>query len=100
MVTSYEIVLADTKAFQQLRWKYVVVDEGHRLKNYNSKLLRELRLISHREANRLLLTGVCGGGAWSVQGLWVGSEVEVCVCLCADHSMQKRRGLAAMMQIP
>ncbi|KAK9806599.1 hypothetical protein WJX73_007101 [Symbiochloris irregularis] len=55
VVTSYEIVLADAKALQSFHWKYVVVDEGHRLKNYNSKLLRELRQM--QSANRLLLTG-------------------------------------------
>ena len=55
VVTSYEIVLADAKALQSFQWKYVVVDEGHRLKNYNSKLLRELRQMN--SANRLLLTG-------------------------------------------
>lgn len=56
VITSYEIVLADAKALQNFQWKYVVVDEGHRLKNYNSKLLRELREM--QSANRLLLTGL------------------------------------------
>ena len=55
IVTSYEIVLADAKFLQQYKWKYVVVDEGHRLKNHNSKLLRELRTM--HSTNRLLLTG-------------------------------------------
>ena len=55
IVTSYEIVLADIKALVPIRWKYVVVDEGHRLKNFNSKLLRELRTL--KIDNKLLLTG-------------------------------------------
>ena len=33
----------------------MVVDEGHRLKNFNCKLIRELR--SYETANKLLLTG-------------------------------------------
>ena len=58
VVTSYEIVIADVKFLQRYHWKYVVVDEGHRLKNFNCKLLRELRTIP--TANKLLLTGaVC-----------------------------------------
>jgi ATP-dependent DNA helicase len=55
VVTSYEIVLADSKFLAQYKWKYVVVDEGHRLKNMNCRLLRELRAIP--TANKLLLTG-------------------------------------------
>ncbi|KAK9815465.1 hypothetical protein WJX72_004092 [[Myrmecia] bisecta] len=55
VVTSYEIVIADVKFLQKYQWKYVVVDEGHRLKNFNCKLLRELRSIP--TANKLLLTG-------------------------------------------
>ena len=55
IVTSYEIVIADSKLLQRYKWKYVVVDEGHRLKNFNCKLLRELRQIP--VDNKLLLTG-------------------------------------------
>ncbi len=55
VVTSYEIVISDVKFLQKYNWKYVVVDEGHRLKNYNCKLLRELRTIP--TDNKLLLSG-------------------------------------------
>ena len=56
VVTSYEIVIADSKLLQRYTWKYIIVDEGHRLKNFNCKLLRELRQIP--VDNKLLLTGV------------------------------------------
>ncbi|KAL4451633.1 hypothetical protein ABPG75_007295 [Micractinium tetrahymenae] len=57
VVTSYEILLADIKAMAKYQWKYIVVDEasGHRLKNMNCKLIRELKTL-HTE-NKLLLTG-------------------------------------------
>lgn len=55
IVTSYEIVLADIKHMQKFNWKYIVVDEGHRLKNMNCKLIRELRTLN--ADNKLLLTG-------------------------------------------
>lgn len=55
-MTSYEIVIADSKLLQRYTWKYIIVDEGHRLKNFNCKLLRELRQIP--VDNKLLLTGV------------------------------------------
>lgn len=55
IVTSYEIVMNDRKHLQRYKWKYIVVDEGHRLKNLNCRLIRELK--SYTSANRLLLTG-------------------------------------------
>jgi ATP-dependent DNA helicase len=55
VVTSYEIAIADIKFLAKHHWKYVVVDEGHRLKNMNCKLIRELRTL--RTDNKLLLTG-------------------------------------------
>lgn len=55
IVTSYEIVLNDSKYLARRRWRYLVVDEGHRLKNMNCRLIRELK--TYNSANRLLLTG-------------------------------------------
>ncbi|KAJ6859528.1 ATP-dependent DNA helicase DDM1-like [Populus alba x Populus x berolinensis] len=56
IVTSYEIALSDAKKYlRHYPWKYVVVDEGHRLKNSKCKLLKELKYL-HVD-NKLLLTG-------------------------------------------
>ncbi|KAI8049215.1 SNF2 family N-terminal domain-containing protein [Syncephalis plumigaleata] len=55
IVTSYEMVMNDRKYLEKYEWKYIVVDEGHRIKNLNCKLIRELKAC--RSANRLLLTG-------------------------------------------
>jgi ATP-dependent DNA helicase len=55
VVTSYEIVMNDRKFLQKYSWKYIVVDEGHRIKNLNCRLIHELK--SFKSANRLLLTG-------------------------------------------
>jgi hypothetical protein len=57
-VTSFEILMRDSKALCRYQWKYIVVDEGHRLKNSECKLLRELRTIP--ADNKLLLTGEAG----------------------------------------
>ena len=54
-VTSFEIAMNDGNFLRKCKWCYIVVDEGHRLKNTNCKLIRELRL--YTSANRLLLTG-------------------------------------------
>jgi len=55
VITSYEIIIKDRKFLSKYNWKYIIVDEGHRLKNYNCKLFRELK--SYKTDNRLLLTG-------------------------------------------
>ena len=55
VVTSYEIAMNDRATFQNTQWRYIVVDEGHRLKNMNCRLIKELK--QYQSANRLLLTG-------------------------------------------
>jgi len=58
MITSYEIVIRDIKELRKLAWKFVIIDEGHRLKNMNCRLIRELKSIAQaKDCNRLLLTG-------------------------------------------
>jgi len=57
-VTSYEIAMNDRPFMRKSPgnpWRYIVVDEGHRLKNMHCRLIRELKL--YHTANRLLLTG-------------------------------------------
>lgn len=55
VVTSYEICMNDKSFLANYRWRYIVVDEGHRLKNMNCKLIKEL--MTYNSANRLLITG-------------------------------------------
>lgn len=53
--TSYEICMNDRKHLANMGWKFVIIDEGHRIKNLNCRLIRELQ--SYQSANRLLITG-------------------------------------------
>ncbi len=53
--TSYEICMRDKKFLANYPWKFIVVDEGHRLKNFNCKLVRELK--QYQSESRLILTG-------------------------------------------
>ncbi|CAE6498428.1 unnamed protein product [Rhizoctonia solani] len=55
VVTTYDMVIKDRTHLSKYAWKYIVVDEGHRLKNMNCKLIQELKQYS--SANRLILTG-------------------------------------------
>lgn len=53
--TSYEICMNDRKHLAHYGWKFIIIDEGHRIKNMNCRLIQELQ--SYQSANRLLITG-------------------------------------------
>uniref|UniRef100_A0A3Q1EPN5 Proliferation-associated SNF2-like protein n=1 Tax=Acanthochromis polyacanthus TaxID=80966 RepID=A0A3Q1EPN5_9TELE len=55
VITSFEISMIDRKFLQHFQWKYLIVDEGHRIKNLNCRLVRELKILP--TDNKLLLTG-------------------------------------------
>ena len=54
MVTSYEIAILERSKLEKVR-KYMIVDEGQRIKNRDCRLVRELKKLPSE--NRLLLTG-------------------------------------------
>ncbi|XP_071450514.1 lymphoid-specific helicase-like [Hetaerina americana] len=55
MITSYEMAIKDHRYLGKINWRYLVVDEGHRLKNFQSRLVTTLKQF---DTNcRLLLTG-------------------------------------------
>jgi len=54
-ITSYEICLLEKAQFRKLSWRYIIIDEAHRIKNENSALSQIVREFNCR--NRLLLTG-------------------------------------------
>jgi SWI/SNF-related matrix-associated actin-dependent regulator of chromatin subfamily A member 5 len=39
VVTSYEMILRERAAFKKFNWRYMVIDEAHRIKNEKSKVL-------------------------------------------------------------
>jgi len=40
VVTSYEIAMNDREFLMNEPWKLMIVDEGHRIKNFNCRLIR------------------------------------------------------------
>ncbi|XP_027333357.1 CHD3-type chromatin-remodeling factor PICKLE [Abrus precatorius] len=55
LLTSYEMINFDTASLKRIKWECMIVDEGHRLKNKDSKLFSSLMQYSSR--HRVLLTG-------------------------------------------
>ncbi|XP_061419890.1 SWI/SNF-related matrix-associated actin-dependent regulator of chromatin subfamily A member 5-like [Lethenteron reissneri] len=54
-VTSYEMIIREKSVFKKFNWRYLVIDEAHRIKNEKSKLSEIVR--EFKTTNRLLLTG-------------------------------------------
>ncbi|XP_057701605.1 chromodomain-helicase-DNA-binding protein 6 isoform X1 [Corythoichthys intestinalis] len=55
LITTFEMVMADCPELKKLQWRCVVIDEAHRLKNRNCKLLEGLKLMNLE--HKVLLTG-------------------------------------------
>lgn len=55
LITTFEIIVTDFQELKSFNWRICVIDEAHRLKNRNCKLLEGLRQL-HLE-HRVLLSG-------------------------------------------
>ncbi|KAJ7019581.1 SNF2 family DNA-dependent ATPase [Mycena alexandri] len=55
VVTTYDLIIRDRPVLGGIPWGYIVVDEGHRLKNMHCALMREVKRYS--SAGRMVLTG-------------------------------------------
>ncbi|KAL0276318.1 UNVERIFIED_CONTAM: hypothetical protein PYX00_003911 [Menopon gallinae] len=56
LLTTYEYVIKDKGVLAKLHWRFMIIDEGHRMKNHHCKLTQVLN--THYIApHRLLLTG-------------------------------------------
>jgi SNF2 family DNA or RNA helicase len=44
VVTSYEMVNKEKNHFKRFHWRYIIIDEAHRIKNENS-LLSRVRIV-------------------------------------------------------
>ncbi|TYI72123.1 hypothetical protein E1A91_D07G037500v1 [Gossypium mustelinum] len=55
LLTSYEMINLDTASLKPIMWECMIVDEGHRLKNKDSKLFLSLK--QYTTYHRTLLTG-------------------------------------------
>ena len=39
IATTYEMVIKEKTVFKKFRWRYIIIDEAHRMKNENRSLL-------------------------------------------------------------
>uniref|UniRef100_A0A8C1Q3A0 Chromodomain helicase DNA binding protein 8 n=1 Tax=Cyprinus carpio TaxID=7962 RepID=A0A8C1Q3A0_CYPCA len=55
LITTFEMILSDCPELREISWRCVVIDEAHRLKNRNCKLLDSLKMLDPE--HKVLLTG-------------------------------------------
>ncbi|XP_042939804.1 probable ATP-dependent DNA helicase CHR12 isoform X3 [Carya illinoinensis] len=67
LITHYDLIMRDKAFLKKMHWYYMIVDEGHRLKNHESVLARTL-VSGYQIRRRLLLTGTPIQN--SLQELW------------------------------
>lgn len=53
-VTSYEMLIKEKSVFKKFNWRYLVIDEAHRIKNEKSKVIYTF--------TERYLCGLLGGG--------------------------------------
>lgn len=56
LLTTYEYIMKDKASLRKLPWQYIIVDEGHRMKNAQSKFAQILGTV-YTSKHRVLLTG-------------------------------------------
>ncbi|ONM32115.1 ISWI chromatin-remodeling complex ATPase CHR11 [Zea mays] len=54
-VTSFEMAIKEKSALRRFSWRYIIIDEAHRIKNENSLLSKTMRI--YNTNYRLLITG-------------------------------------------
>ncbi|KAF2285371.1 hypothetical protein GH714_003271 [Hevea brasiliensis] len=67
LITHYDLIMRDKAFLKKIHWLYMIVDEGHRLKNHECALARTL-VSGYQIQRRLLLTGTPIQN--SLQELW------------------------------
>lgn len=55
VITSYQLILHDAAAFKKRSWHYLILDEAHNIKNFQTQ--RWQTLLTFKTSKRLLLTG-------------------------------------------
>ncbi|XP_034175461.1 lymphoid-specific helicase isoform X1 [Osmia lignaria lignaria] len=55
VLTTFEIPIHEKHFLRSQHWRYIIIDEGHRIKNHNCLLIKILK--NCKSMNRLLLTG-------------------------------------------
>lgn len=56
VLTTYEYIIRERPVLAKIKWMHMIIDEGHRVKNTNSKLVQTLTQY-YTSRYRIILTG-------------------------------------------
>ena len=55
IITTYELIISDLEVLRDINWRCVIIDEAHRLKNKNCRLMEGLRFFDFVSLDLILL---------------------------------------------
>jgi SNF2 family DNA or RNA helicase len=55
VITSYETLRLEIKTFKKINWFYLILDEGHKIKNPSAQITEACKSI--HASNRIIITG-------------------------------------------
>lgn len=58
LITTFEMILSDCPELREISWRCVIIDEAHRLKNRNCKLLDSLKMLDLVSGPQMLNHGI------------------------------------------
>ena len=104
-VTSYEMCIREKSVFKKFSWRYVIIDEAHRIKNEKSKVSllcgayceNKVCINNFRELLDLFLgftMSFCSESDWGLTSIvlvldWGKQIVRNCTCLLIRNTRQQ-----------
>lgn len=73
IITTFEMILTDCPELRNIPWRCVVIDEAHRLKNRNCKLLEGLKMMDLVSA---YISYICVFSVFITPDLWFHQKVK------------------------
>lgn len=103
-VTSFEMAIKEKSTLRRFSWRYIIIDEAHRIKNENSLLSKTMRI--YNTNYRLLITGtplqVYIKIFWPMTyiiGLLECDAISCLACMCLTfHGLMEEGWLAVVEQ--
>ena len=74
VVTSYEMVIKEKNHFKKFHWRYIIIDEAHRIKNENSILSK----VTPGHSSPFLAPAFAVFMAYPCAAWWLRRQLDMC----------------------
>lgn len=89
LITTFEMVLSDCPELREISWRCVIIDEAHRLKNRNCKLLDSLKMLDLVRKLQMTVLSAYSSACLLTVVLWFPAGTQGAV---DRHSSSEHRG--------